>query len=268
MFAALTLPVASNQAHQVIDHWPTPVRQWVALSITNQQRGLSIRYIGFSILVSTALGIGTAEVLRSRQTYSRRQRELLRQVLSAHPNDPPTTADGMQSLASADTSPTHLPVAGSAREIDITVQPPPDKTETSADIPAIDWDALQSSPLPVAAADQSSQVAAVDLLPEGNYPTCQIRTPDHQRLTAICIDGEFFSFYRLIKDLSQARGLLEKLTQTGQKLIVTPEHNGFVLWSYQPKAELSTKSNLPPEPQVNRTMAQANPGSSQYRYIL
>ena len=89
VFTALTLPVASTRASDMAGQWSGPMQRWLALSTSSQQRGLSIRYIGFAILSSTAVGIGTAEVLRSHQSNAQKRLSLLQQVLQeGNPNLP------------------------------------------------------------------------------------------------------------------------------------------------------------------------------------
>jgi len=226
-FAALTLPVASTRASLITAKLPVPVQHWISPAISEQRKGLSIRYIGVAILTSTILGISTAEVLRSKQVGDNRRQTLLTQALIKSPNpDPAADAAGLP-LRSA-------PAWDSALELDA----PQDDTPTAQGFPYLDWESLQS-PSPKATGGNAS-AGTKALLPAGTYRTCQIQTASHQRLTAICIDGEFFSFYRLSQNLDKTRAILERMARSGQNAVATPVEDGYALWRHQPGAELAT----------------------------
>lgn len=83
-FAALTWPMAADRASQISQRLPQPISYWVdSTLIPKQHKEFSIRYIGFAILSSVAIGIGTAKAMRTRQGLMQRHPGLLDQVLLA-----------------------------------------------------------------------------------------------------------------------------------------------------------------------------------------
>jgi hypothetical protein len=236
VFAVLTLPVASAQASGPNHHRSAPMQRWIALAASRQNQGLSIRYIGFAILASTAVGIGTAEVLRSQRIGYHRRQSMLKQAFRAGATDilePPV--DGSWSSLGNDTL---LPEVSESAPIGPL---PPTAPQDGPDVPSLDWDALQLGPLPDAGNDVG-EATLVSAFVDITYPTCRIQTPAGQRLTAISINGAFYSFYRLSPSRDALQRMVESLHQSGQAAVVTPSQGDYVLWLYQPEAKLATQA--------------------------
>lgn len=235
-FAVLTLPVASPQSDHIMEKWPTPIQQWLSFSHTYPEPGLTIRYIGFAILSSTAVGIGLSELLHAKQAKALRDRALLREACKSYPDDTlevplekhiyPAEAD---SLSSAD--------AETDGETATTAASPNANNQTQMQITELDWDVLRTPPM----ADFDAQGSRAEFAPRilaGSPDTCCIRTSDHQRLTAIAVDGEFYSFYRFGKDPDKLPFIQDKLRSVGKTTVATCEPDGYILWLHRPGAEL------------------------------
>ncbi len=235
-FAVLTLPVASPQAERVMEQWPTPLRQWVSPSLTQPQIGLSIRYIGVAIVLSTVMGIGVSEVLRTQQARTQRHEALLQQLLSRH-RDPETDlplAPPADVAVGAVERPQRLDVEAGASPIGTAPLADVDYA-WGAEAPGLDWQGLKAMAMPGTSQEAAREVSQ-QILP-GSYSTCWVFTPDNQRQTAITVDGEFYSFYRFGESPDKLPLIQEQLRRAGKKTVATLEPDGYILWRHQPRAE-------------------------------
>lgn len=251
VFFALTLPGASTQVSRVTTQLPVQIQRWIALAGgVEEQKGLSIRYIGAAILSSTAVGIGTAEGLRRKQVHDHQQQKLLQQALEAPDSDSifdqdenGTTWSGVSSSVMATSvapSPTDLSWDTTAAEALSSVQ------EESATVTSpLDWNALHRDFQENLEDQVSATPTPGTLLPEGVYLTQRIRTKNDQSLTAICVEGEFYSFYRLSKQLTNTQKWLDRLHRDGKHAVATPEQDGYAIWLHQPDAQLEPSTWQP-----------------------
>lgn len=71
------------------------------------------------------------------------------------------------------------------------------------------------------------------------YRTCRIRVPNReQRLLAIFVDDQYYSFFRIEPNRETVRDILTKLGQKLEKAIVTQTVKGYAIWTWEP--EVST----------------------------
>ncbi|MEL6381122.1 MAG: hypothetical protein AAFQ89_01345 [Cyanobacteria bacterium J06626_18] len=88
------------------------------------------------------------------------------------------------------------------------------------------------------------------LIQREDYVTCHIQVPEEsQRLSAITLDGKFYSFFRALKEPIKTLGLLLKLTARGNQVAMTPISRGYVVWVHEPdgapvKSATQTSPNL------------------------
>ena len=82
------------------------------------------------------------------------------------------------------------------------------------------------------------------LIQREDYATCHIRVPEEaQRLSAIALDGNFYSFFRALKDPAKALGLLLKLAARGNEVAMTLTSKGYVIWVHEPDGTLAVSAN-------------------------
>jgi hypothetical protein len=260
VFAALTLPLSSVSNINTDAPLPDPIKQWFSPLLQHEQKKVSIRYVGFSIISSVAAGVGTAELMRLGQSCQRRrqQRQVELQELFDHstaeePLDVDPTADqpidvGAESdrIFGAMQTPNWLgaiaqqvlPVWSS--EVDWEAQP--GSSLLSAELASEPRRSALTSVLP---ADTQAQVAApgatvaaeAPALLSGYQRTYRIQLPgSDQRVLAIQLDGEYYSFLRLRPTQEQAIALLSGLEQRGQVGAVTPHGQGYAVWVKQAQA--------------------------------
>ena len=249
VFAALTLPLASHQTSRNYYPRSAPAHHWFSRVDNGERQGLSIRYIGFAILSSTVTGIGTAEILRSRHAHYCRHQSLLKQALGASQSDQPEAPlEALSAGLSPDltvekpsdrvTNP-RLAELGAEPEQDwLTVNP-------ATDTHPLDWDALQAGTSPVKE-DWPSPPVLSEAIGSGPHRTYQVKTPAGQRLTALCINGEFYSFYRLSQTIETVQLTAQKLGLSHQNAVVTVDEGGYILWRHQPGAERVSSRDQPP----------------------
>ena len=75
------------------------------------------------------------------------------------------------------------------------------------------------------------------------YHPCHIRVPDlDHRLSAIAVEGQYYSFFRVVKDRSQALEVANRLARRGDQATITSTAKGEVVWVLEPEAELDKVS--------------------------
>lgn len=213
-FAGLTWPLASDHAARFSEQLPSPLGRWAdSALITPQHKEFSIRYIGFAILSSVAIGIGTAEAMRSQQRRVQHRQGLLDKVLAE--------ASSLDTLSS--------PAAESSQPHGLG------GVEAKA---ALDW----ASPLRMSSVSEelelkqqqgSREMLAIPIDRQSLY---HLDRGDQNCCLAVAVEGEFYSFYRSRPNLDRARSLVQYLQRRGQQAIATWDDIGYVVWVHRPSA--------------------------------
>ncbi len=224
-FAALTWPLASNYSEGISRQLPPPLNHWgdPAL-ITSQDKELSIRYIGFAILSSVAIGVGTAGAMRKRETRMQRHHQLLQEVMTALEEGPALASEGDRSPAPAVHS------AGTLASGAIASSECADSVAVAPEPPTLDWTELVR---PVAS-DEPALAAAVLSTPMDAHQIYQIREVNQHHCLALKIGDEYYRFYRQRPSLDRAQILVQQLQRRGQGAIATRDGSGYVVWIHQP----------------------------------
>ena len=83
--------------------------------------------------------------------------------------------------------------------------------------------------------------AAKILESRSRYRPCHIRVPDlDHRLSAIAVEGQYYSFFKVVKDRVQALEVAARLARRGDQTAITSTVKGEVVWVLEPEAELDT----------------------------
>lgn len=234
----LTMPMTSRKAIQISAHLPAPVSQWVAPALAQQHKQFSIRYVGVAIMSSVLVGVGTAEAMRLRQARIRRQQALWQ---------------GVDVVASDASSASWLQTAGQVegqlsglKDLTASLEPTTlpawgDQIDQRHDTESVlDWAALLDGPIKSAPDDHLS---SPDLVPSAPLlavqPTYRIQTAEgNQRLLAIKVNGDYYSFYRQRPTAEKADAVAAQLQRRGKTTIVTADAKGHTIWVHQPGARL------------------------------
>ncbi|MBD0335691.1 MAG: hypothetical protein ICV62_09390 [Cyanobacteria bacterium Co-bin13] len=265
VFASLTVPLASVGGSPAAAPLPDPIKQWFSPLLQHEQKKISIRYIGFSIISSVVTGIGTAEIMRLNQNRRQRSQDLLQLLTKPESEtselffttDFPAEITPESETIWGETEPANwldgleqdsLPGWSSAQWGEtskethrslFTANPshPWHISDTSAaavqtDLPQQLEPAQGSSGLQVLLAEQVN-----------NQQPCRIQLPgSDQRVLAMEIEGEYYSFFRLRPTREQAVAMVDTLAKRGQSAIITPHTKGHVVWVKQSQAK-ADKSN-------------------------
>ncbi|MBW4459461.1 MAG: hypothetical protein KME47_04360 [Nodosilinea sp. WJT8-NPBG4] len=220
-FAALTWPMTSDRAVQVSEQLPQPLSYWVdSALLPNQHKEFSIRYIGFAILSSVAIGVGTAKAMRVRQGRVQRHQGLLDQVLLADDQQEDFGGDRLPTADHRQSHSTNLAAADHDAALTAT---------TAKAATTLDWASLlPTTPDAPAKAELASS-------PIDEHVLYHIQGADQCRSLALAIEGEYYRYYRNRPDLDKARRLVQQLHQQGKRAVATWDDNGYVVWVHQPE---------------------------------
>ncbi|MGB3137965.1 MAG: hypothetical protein WBG38_15610 [Nodosilinea sp.] len=208
-FAALTWPMASDQAVQVSDRLPSPIGQWVnSAFVTQQSKEFSIRYIGFAILSSVAIGIGTAEAMRSNQRRLQRRQSMLDEVLEATSERPLVDPADMDYASVSPAKVARFP---------------------EADTSTLDWSSLLADSSTSSETLDLEDIEALSTATE-DHALYHVQGADQQRYLALAVEGEYYRYYRNRPTLDKANSLVQQLQQQGKKSIATLDDDVYVVW--------------------------------------
>jgi hypothetical protein len=127
---------------------------------------------------------------------------------------------------------------------------PDQTTVTAADLEKLNLSQAEheNNSVQLGASRFSSQSAAqnVDLAESKilesrkQYQTCRINVPHlKQRLFAILVDDQYYSFFRAEKTKEKVLETMDKLSHRVQKTVITKTEKGYVIWAWEP--EVSSK---------------------------
>ncbi len=211
-FAALTWPMASDRAVQVSERLPQPFSYWIdSALITDQHKEFSIRYIGFAILSSVAIGVGTAKAMRLHQGHIQRRQDLLDQALlggdEAHDVVEGDRLITLETLNSTDGN----------------------STEAAATAIPLDWTNLLH-PTPEVQAEAELLSSTMD-----EHALYHIQGTDQRHCLALAVEGEYYRYYRNRPNLDKAQALVQQLQRQGKRALATWDDSGYVVWVHQPE---------------------------------
>lgn len=247
-FSLLTLPLASSKTVELSTRLPAALSRWITPALTAHHRDMPIRHIGVAIVSSVLVGAGTAETMRQRRQRALAHEDLLNQALSV---------DGEEESPDVWTDP--LAMEGAIDDAADTWRPDPEaaqvepwssqtfnRSENQAATSASSWQELiqlageeMDTPNP-----HGDTANAMEQAPENAaYPiTYRVRVSGNQRLLAIQVDGEYYSFYRRRDTVEKARAVMMQLQRRGKTAIIAPDAKGYSIWVYQPEAVLDVAS--------------------------
>jgi hypothetical protein len=95
------------------------------------------------------------------------------------------------------------------------------------------------------------------------YQPCHIFVPDQDsRLPAVLVQGQYYSFFKMVKDRYQAIDISARLAQRGDKTVITKAAKGYAVWVLEPEAQLHT----PAKPVTPAPIA-AQPPQSRFKLL-
>lgn len=77
-------------------------------------------------------------------------------------------------------------------------------------------------------------------LASGEYRTCHVCLPDmQQRLPAIVVEEQYYSYFKTVKERHQALKVVAKLFENKDDALITQSPKGYNIWVLEPSAYLS-----------------------------
>lgn len=68
------------------------------------------------------------------------------------------------------------------------------------------------------------------------YRPCHIRVPDLEKpLVAIAFNGNYYSLFKVVEDVQQAKQLIIRLSHRGDATVITKSVKGYGLWVLEPE---------------------------------
>jgi hypothetical protein len=68
------------------------------------------------------------------------------------------------------------------------------------------------------------------------YRNCHIKVPDLDRpVAAILVDGEFYSFFKAVKEAEKVIAIAAKLGNSGDKTVITKNSKAYIIWVREPE---------------------------------
>ncbi len=102
---------------------------------------------------------------------------------------------------------------------------------------------LPAQPVATPSTPRPSGGAAKILESRSQYRPCHIRVPDlDHRLSAIAVEGQYYSFFKVVKDRAQALEVAARLARRGDQTTITSTVKGEVVWVLEPEAELDSQN--------------------------
>jgi hypothetical protein len=77
------------------------------------------------------------------------------------------------------------------------------------------------------------------LTSRSEYRPCHIRVPDLDKpLAAIAFNGNYYSLFKVVEDVQQAKQLIIRLSHRGDATVITKSVKGYGLWVLEPEGYL------------------------------
>ncbi|PSM50140.1 hypothetical protein C7Y66_05660 [Chroococcidiopsis sp. CCALA 051] len=76
-------------------------------------------------------------------------------------------------------------------------------------------------------------------LPPGEYCTCHIGISESdERMAAIIVNKQYYSFFKSVKDREKALSVVNKLQEKGNDALIVKNPKGYSIWVLEPTAYL------------------------------
>ncbi|NJL36238.1 MAG: hypothetical protein HC899_05375 [Leptolyngbyaceae cyanobacterium SM1_4_3] len=78
------------------------------------------------------------------------------------------------------------------------------------------------------------------LTSRSQYRPCHIRVPDLEKpLAAIAFNGNYYSLFKVVEDVQQAKQIIVRLSHRGDSTIITKSLKGYGLWVLEPEGYIA-----------------------------
>jgi hypothetical protein len=78
------------------------------------------------------------------------------------------------------------------------------------------------------------------------YTPCHVSVPDgNHRLSAVYVDNQFYSFFKVIPNAHKALEIVARLGKRDDQVAMTLTNRGYALWAHEPNAQYSPPPKQP-----------------------
>ncbi|NJL87361.1 MAG: hypothetical protein HC886_17505 [Leptolyngbyaceae cyanobacterium SM1_1_3] len=217
MFSLLTLPALLKQATNNTTEASSP-SQAADFELGQSHKDIVIPYIGTAIILSTGVGIGTAELARKRCA-----------ARSAQAVQPSSLSKAIASNLET------------AMQIDIEPAEVNLLSPESAAWPEAETKFKELRPEQLLSKDASCTVVVFP----GQYRRCRIQVPPLQtQVYAIEFDQQLYSLLSAGISKTEAIGAIEQLAKTNRAAILTRMNQGYAVWVLEPQGFIDKDSTV------------------------
>lgn len=268
IFSTLTVPFALIKSEPVAVELPPFFSGEIQPIFNGEHKDVAIPYIGFAIVASVGAGIATVEVSRRWQAY--RESMLIQEATASQEQATEDKEEINLPEYRPEASAINLSIKEDVlwgQELSNTDLPKDEQLLTVEAVEAvIDGIELDSShptapstifddfnlvsafqenhsesfvltnASPRSATQDLSLIFAQILDSPSQYQICRVKVPRlKQRLFAILVNGEFYSFFRTEKTKNKLLEVMTKLNYRLEKAVITKTEKGYVIWNFEPE---------------------------------
>jgi len=274
VFSTLTVPIALIKSEPVAVEVPPFFSAEIQPIFNGEHKDIAIPYIGFAIVASVGTGIAVVEVTRRWQAYREavnsseslpdiEQNLENNQVVESPDYRPEVSALEIplseEGLFSPTLNVSHVemeaqpfkasvaeqlvdatPILGSQLNLPVQtlfISKVSGELNLSQALQENDLELLASSEISVGTKELELTLSNI-LESCKHYQTCRITVPHlKQRLFAILINNEYYSFFRVEKTKEKVLEIMVKLGHQVEKMAITQTAKGYVIWNLEPEAQ-------------------------------
>lgn len=246
VFSLLTLPFFLYRSQSATGSFLINPNLQVVLE--SQNRDLTIRYIGSSMVISVVTGIATVELWRrqkARQTALQAKQTASQDSSSA--GLPPPSLHHPDEWVELNQSSSNWESIGQLFEGMALPEPEQPLIALTSDrlVRVADENHSTNAVSSASSLAQDGAASKSDLqvgrVTEFNeeLATCRIRVKHHRRrMFAIHVAEQYYSFFRLLPTKEAALETAHLLSDRQHQIIVTPVEQQYAVWVWEPEAEL------------------------------
>ncbi|MEB3181192.1 MAG: hypothetical protein VKL59_19480 [Nostocaceae cyanobacterium] len=252
IFTTLTLPVALLRNEPLTIDLPF-FRAEIQPVFEGNNNEQAIRYIGSVVVISTAVGLFKVDA--SRRLYLARQAQAEKDLKEAEAENMP-----QQPLEEVESEMT-VPPKGLEEELSTSanfdfealVQAFETIPDSGLSLPT---EAPESQNLELSPVADTVDLAAIELgdffpeyqildgdelakkiLDPSQYTQCRVKIPRfQQRLLAVAVNGEYYTFLRAEKTIDKVLETIAKLEQKANQIVITKTEKNYAIWLLEPEA--------------------------------
>jgi hypothetical protein len=253
IFTTLTLPVALLRSEPLVIDLPF-FRAEIQPVFDGNNNEQAIRYIGSVVVISTSVGLFNVEMNRRRYLAREAQAEKDLKEIEAESMAQETLLEIQPEIAVTENNQSEELPSSANLDFEQLVQAFETVPATGMSSSTAQQAELQS--LELTAVNDSEDLAAIELgdffpeyslsewdelsqkiLEPSQYQQCRVKIPGfQQRLLAITINGQYYTFLRGEKTIDKVLETIARLEDKHHQIVVTKTEKNYAIWLLEPQA--------------------------------